>query len=406
MGLRFRRSIRLMPGVRMNLSGSGPSFSVGPRGASVTLGKRGVYANLGLPGSGLSVRQKLSGGGRSRGRAGVSSATPSGQSINLNVTTTLDDDGNVVFKDEQGLPLTPELERIAKQQQGDTIRAWMDEQVNELNRAIDQVVNIHQDTPAPDQPLELTPATFERHPPKKPELVKLNPIIAFFFRAKKQRVEAENAQHVAAYKTAMAAWHKLKKAFEDKEVNRILNLRQNLGTDTALMEDYLSTQINAITWPRETLVSFELLDNGSEVLMDVDLPEIEDMPSRQGSVPQRGWRVSIKGLSDTQARKNYMTHIHGVLFRLAGEAFAWLPSVQQVIVSGYSQRLDPQTGSLVDEYLVSAQIPKSDWSRIDFDNLSQVDPVQAFDAFELRRKMTKTGIFKAIEPFTALEFAP
>jgi len=36
MALRFRRSIRLAPGVRLNLSGSGLGVSVGPRGASVT----------------------------------------------------------------------------------------------------------------------------------------------------------------------------------------------------------------------------------------------------------------------------------------------------------------------------------------------------------------------------------
>ena len=59
MGLRFRKSITIMPGVRVNLSGSGASMSVGPRGASVSFGKRGTYANFGLPGTGLSYRTRL-----------------------------------------------------------------------------------------------------------------------------------------------------------------------------------------------------------------------------------------------------------------------------------------------------------------------------------------------------------
>ncbi|MBN1087304.1 DUF4236 domain-containing protein [Erwinia aphidicola] len=59
MGLRFRKSISIIPGVRLNLSGSGASMSVGPRGASVSFGKRGTYANFGLPGTGLSYRTRL-----------------------------------------------------------------------------------------------------------------------------------------------------------------------------------------------------------------------------------------------------------------------------------------------------------------------------------------------------------
>ncbi|MDP4197974.1 MAG: DUF4236 domain-containing protein [Bacteroidota bacterium] len=59
MAIRFRRRIKLLPGVHLNISKSGISTSVGVRGASVTLGKRGTYVNTGLPGTGISWRQKL-----------------------------------------------------------------------------------------------------------------------------------------------------------------------------------------------------------------------------------------------------------------------------------------------------------------------------------------------------------
>lgn len=59
MGFRFRKSINIIPGVRLNLSNGAPSLSVGPRGASVSFGSRGTYANLGLPGTGLSYRTRL-----------------------------------------------------------------------------------------------------------------------------------------------------------------------------------------------------------------------------------------------------------------------------------------------------------------------------------------------------------
>jgi hypothetical protein len=61
MSFRFRRSVRLLPGVRLNFSKSGVSASFGIRGASVTVGKSGTHLNLGIPGTGLSYRTRLDG---------------------------------------------------------------------------------------------------------------------------------------------------------------------------------------------------------------------------------------------------------------------------------------------------------------------------------------------------------
>ena len=58
MGFRFRRSIRLLPGIRINLGKRSASLSVGGRGAHVTMrpGHK-LRATVGLPGSGLSVTE-------------------------------------------------------------------------------------------------------------------------------------------------------------------------------------------------------------------------------------------------------------------------------------------------------------------------------------------------------------
>ena len=55
MGFRFRRRVRVLPGVRLNVTGRGlSSVSVGRRGATVNLSGRGARLTLGLPGTGLS----------------------------------------------------------------------------------------------------------------------------------------------------------------------------------------------------------------------------------------------------------------------------------------------------------------------------------------------------------------
>ena len=58
MGFRFRRSVRLFPGLRLNVSRSGVSASIGRRGAWFTLGPRGTRATIGSPGTGLSYTEE------------------------------------------------------------------------------------------------------------------------------------------------------------------------------------------------------------------------------------------------------------------------------------------------------------------------------------------------------------
>lgn len=54
MGFRIRKSIKIAPGLRINLSKSGVSASVGKRGATVNIGKNGVKSTIGIPGTGIS----------------------------------------------------------------------------------------------------------------------------------------------------------------------------------------------------------------------------------------------------------------------------------------------------------------------------------------------------------------
>lgn len=54
MGWRFRRSIRLAPGVRWNFGKKSTSFTIGPRGFKTTIGTAGTRQTVGLPGTGLS----------------------------------------------------------------------------------------------------------------------------------------------------------------------------------------------------------------------------------------------------------------------------------------------------------------------------------------------------------------
>jgi len=56
-GLNFRKSIRIAPGIRLNLSKRGAGISAGPRGAKVGVGPSGRRASLAW--KGLQWRRRI-----------------------------------------------------------------------------------------------------------------------------------------------------------------------------------------------------------------------------------------------------------------------------------------------------------------------------------------------------------
>jgi Protein of unknown function (DUF4236) len=54
---RFRRSFKILPGVRWNLNKGGSSFTFGSRGYHYTVGNKGSRSTVGIPGTGISYTQ-------------------------------------------------------------------------------------------------------------------------------------------------------------------------------------------------------------------------------------------------------------------------------------------------------------------------------------------------------------
>lgn len=74
MSIRFRRSIKIIPGVRLNVNKNSVGLSMGVRGAHYTINSKGRRtASVGLPGTGLSSTHVISSGRKSSSRAQQSS---------------------------------------------------------------------------------------------------------------------------------------------------------------------------------------------------------------------------------------------------------------------------------------------------------------------------------------------
>jgi len=395
MALRFRKSIKLAPGIRMNLSGSGASWTLGPRGASIGIGKRGTFLNTGIPGTGLSSRTKLSGAGSTprplQGR--LAAVPPQPQTVSLRVSVS--DEGEVTATDMSGAPATEQLLALAKSQAKGEIRGLLEDCCSKINDQVEALERLHESTPSPHKKPTFQAPVYPHARPSPPTPLKAK---WWALPGQRRRVAEANAEAVAEHKQEVLDWNGAKRQHEAETDQQRQLVEVGIYRDQAAMESFLEMALQDIEWPRETNVAFDLLDQGRVVFLDVDLPEIEDMPKRTATVPQRGMRLSIKELSPTKVQRMYAAHVHGVAFLLIGETFAALPLVEHVVLSGYSQRRSATTGQIRDEYLLSVRVTREGWSVIDFEHLEAIDVVDALAQFEMRRTMSKTGIFKAIEP--------
>ena len=432
MAFRFRKSFKIAPGIRVNIGKKGlSSIGMGPRGASVSMGRQGTHANVGISGTGISFRHRLDGSGNTReeqrllrAEEKLEEAERRQESLSK-VSLNLNENGSINILNAFKEPLSRADMKLMWEQQEDTILDWLEKEMDGINGDVELLENIYQDTSNPNNTLEYKAKEYyELKPeklviPNKPEKEEISALgfFASFFKSKKedhqQKIEEAENQHntklqkweqtkqqkISNYEKTLAEWEQNKKEYETQEKYYEENFSELVTSDVHFMETLLEDVFNGLSWPRETIVSYEIDNNSKTIWIDVDLPEIEDLPQKIAAIAATGRKLNIKNKAKKQLQLEYAKHIHGIAFRLVGYVFSALPKVNDMVISGYSQRLDTATGKVNDDYLFSYKVDKEGFSRIDFNALELLDPIEALNVFEHRKKMTATGIIKAIEAF-------
>ena len=289
MALRFRRRIRLIPGVHLNVGKTGLSLSAGMRGASITAGRRGLYSNIGAPGTGLSFRSRLDGGhaAPSAGAAPV----PSPQPTSFNAVLRLKDDGEVAIESDDGQPISQRQLKLLRDQKGDFIREWLEQAVGKLNSDYEACLNLHRETPSPKNPTWLVLPSFDEPAPTEPQPRAIRFIDRLLLR--RPRIESENEKRSKDYRHDLDGWNTRANA-QLQLIDELRALAQGVvNGDRDAMEAVLGNALSTLPWPRETDASFDFGDDCSTLDLDVDLPEIVDMPNRIASVAGKGIRVNF-----------------------------------------------------------------------------------------------------------------
>ncbi len=306
----------------------------------------------------------------------------------------------MVLTDLDGNPLPDAIQRRARKESKSEIQAWLAEGCEYWNQGIDHILNLHLQTPAPRPAAAFQSEPFSHAQPPWPVPKRLS-LLDRLLPGRRRRVEATNRDAKARFAEAQEEWERLRDAHLAEQAQVQARHEAAQRGDRLAAEDLLQASLEALEWPRETVIAFELDDNILHV--DVDLPEVEDMPTQEAQVAKRGLSIRVKDKSATQVRREYMRHIHSILFRLVGEAFHQVPWLSTVVASAYSQRPDPATGRERNEYLISCAVPAERWNELNFQRLDSIELPTCLGAFPIRRKMTKTGVFKAVDPFSLEE---
>jgi hypothetical protein len=286
--------------------------------------------------------------------------------------------------------------KMLRQQKGDLVEDWIEQQISSFNSDYSACMSVHTQTPAPSNPIWSRLPQFVEEPPTPPSILSIRFIDRLLLR--KRRIEIQNKNRNDEYLNAYKDWNQRAQMYHQVLEDWRQVVRNVTQGAPETMQSVLAYVLKEVPWPRQTEISFDFSADSSAADIDIDLPEIELMPDRTASAAARGIRVNFKDRTPTQIRADYSRLVHGIMFRVAGEAFANLPTVSQVTVSGFTQRHDPSTGHMVDDYIISARIHWADWTQINFTNLSEIDPIEALGRFEIARSAARNGMLERIRP--------
>lgn len=432
--MRFRKRIKIAKGVSLNFSKSGLSTSFGMKGLSFNIGTRGTYVNYGIPGTGLYDRKKLSSGSSVLTKSSNSSTRSRGKESKSqseffqDLQLRMNELGEIqVFDSESRLIEDQEFLRKLKKtpQYSEKVEFLKQEIITKVHKVNDQFINIYQFTPKlktnqdwTNEYNNLKPVVYlmkefsipepsiEEEASQLEERAKKEVKSVLFWKNKSKRQEFVNA-NLELLHQEKERWENEKAFFlkeEDERKNKIDEENKDIEKRKWEIEnciltgksDYINAKIEEILTTLELPVDFSVDFNLKEpdiIEVDLDLPEIEDLPNKKANLLSSG-KLSVKEKTKKQILQDYATCVHGLAFFLAGLFFNISPKITQINIAGYTQRLDPKIGNTKDTYIYFVEFEREIFSKLNF---SQINPIDAFENFSYRRNILKSFEMKEVD---------
>ena len=327
--MRFRKSVKITKGVKLNLSKSGPSLTVGPgKGISFNVGSKGAYLNWSIPGTGVYDRVRL----------------------------------DKVLKEKLGGVL------------GFGTAAAEEEEPEEKSakktgtKAAAKKSSSTKTTAKPTSKKTASARTETKKEPARPSDAEMNAI----------------AQQIALVNIHRQAIDVSKKA------------SGTLNADEA--EAQIEAWLSESEAPIEFSVQPEVIESKGTVMIDLDLPEIEDMPQDKLAELADG-TIKIKKKTKKEQVEDYRTCVFGLGEYVASHVLAEVPQTKKVVVSAYTQRRSEKTGELLDVFIYSVVFSRSDFTK----DYQDKDPYEFCQKLPSRFYVLASGVMKEIVPFEAAD---
>ena len=305
--MRFRKSVKVTKGVKLNLSKTGASFTLGSgKPISLNVGNKGAYLNWSIPGTGVYDRVRL----------------------------------DTLLKDKLG-----GLFGFGK------------------DKEEEQEAAAEQKTAA------------KKAAPKKTTAKK----------AAKQSGPSEAEMDAFAQEIALINIHQQAIDVAERAEGLLV-----AGAAEQDIEDWLVESEAPIAFAIDT----EVLPDKGAVMIDLDLPEIEDMPQNKLTELADG-TIKIKKKTQKELREDYRTCVFGLGEYVASHVFAVVPAAERIVVSAYTQRRDENTGDNNDEFIYSLIFERSSFAP----DYQERDPYDFCGDLKGRFYVLASGLMKKIAPY-------
>ena len=356
MGLRFRKSFKIAPGVRMNFGKTGVGLSVGGNGLRYSVHSSGRRTTtIGIPGSGLSY---------STTSGTKSYKTPAYQRRN-------------------------ELVRLQREQQKLQEQEYARLQVDLYENKLDQIRSIHHEC---DDPVDWQ-KVFNRLPPFQEGQDGPKTMIA------RQQIQAYHPSLTdRLFNRSESKLDKLYKEIEKAKISdeELLNGWKHMHTIAGkVLQRDIDTYFEVIQEfaPLDDLLEFGSgfefgTDDPNALHVSCDVNAQTVIPEKALSLTQTG-KLSEKSLTKTAYFDLYQDYVSSCALRIARDMFALLP-IYYVFVHVYEDRLNPATGHIEKITILSVKYDRATINRLNF---TQLDPSEALANFPHKMNFKKTQGF-------------
>ena len=168
------------------------------------------------------------------------------------------------------------------------------------------------------------------------------------------------------------------------------------------VEARIGAWLQGLELPIDFDVDYEYDEASGTLLADMDLPELEDLPT-QKLVEQATGRLKNRDKTQKELKQEYIRCVFGLGMFCASHFFCITPRLRRVLLSGYTQRRDPKTGDPQDTFIYSVVFTREPFEQPGY---QEEEPARFMNRFRNRMNIGANGDMKKIVPFGEDDLEP